>query len=214
VAICTIIRFDTETYARLLEMIMVGQAPNLARDVRVLGGHPAVSLLTTEERVALLDEVTASGRPDVTNGPTRLLCLAVLAEVASEVGHGHCAELVYEQLLPYAGSFVTFGSFALAVTSADRALGSAAMAVGRFDDAERHFLSSLAMDRKLGVAWQVAWTGYRYAELLRQARPHEIDRIVELITEARDVATEVGLSWLAQVATEDLAELSSTDKPT
>ena len=134
----------------------------------------------------------------VENG--RVCALAQLSEVAVYLGdRGRCERLLAE-LEPEAGLQVLFG-FHLILGCASRWLGMLARALGRFDEAERHFEVALAADTRMGARPWVAVTQLQYARLLRERGGSEDRRRAEaLLDEACATADELGMAAVTRRA--------------
>ena len=76
-------------------------------------------------------------------------------------------------------------------------LGALATTLGRFDDAERHFVDAIAMNRKLRAPRWVAVTQLGYARmLLARVAPGDRERALELSTAVLATAQECGMAKL------------------
>jgi eukaryotic-like serine/threonine-protein kinase len=117
----------------------------------------------------------------------------VLADVCADVGDIERARILFRLLAPFAsrnamlGNVYTFGSVAFA-------LGRLATVLGGFEDAEAHFESALAANRRIRAT---VWVGHTQCELasLLLTRDAEDDcvRARELIASARQTAHALGL---------------------
>ena len=106
--------------------------------------------------------------PDAVELPVdfvRGFSLALLSEVAAELGdRGRCERLLAE-LEPEAGLQVTVGAHLL-LGCASLRLGMLTRALGRLDEAERHFEVALAADARMGARPWIAETQLECAALL------------------------------------------------
>jgi tetratricopeptide (TPR) repeat protein len=124
----------------------------------------------------------------------RFSCLAMLSEVAAGLGdRGRCERLLAE-LEPEAGLQLVAGS-ELLVGCASRPLGLLARALGRVDEAERHFEVALEADTRIGARPWVAETQLEYAALLLERGGGEGRRRAEaLLDQACATAAELGMA--------------------
>ena len=117
----------------------------------------------------------------------------VLADVCADIGDTHNAGILYRLLTPYAsrnamlGNVYTYGSISFA-------LGRLTSLLGHDDDAEAHFETALAANRRIRAA---VWLAHTQCELARTLthRGGDIarDRVGELVTSARQTADLLGL---------------------
>jgi class 3 adenylate cyclase len=117
----------------------------------------------------------------------------VLADVCADVGDVERARILYRLLAPFAsrnamlGNVYTFGSVAYA-------LGRLATVLGSFEDAEAHFDSALAANRRIRAT---VWLGHTQCQLacllLTRDADDDCARARELIASARQTAYALGL---------------------
>lgn len=121
-------------------------------------------------------------------------------EVAADLGdRGRCERLLAE-LEPEAGLQVLLGAH-LILGCASRPLGMLARALGRFDEAERHFEVALAADTRMGARPWVAETQLAYAALLLERGGSEDRRRAEaLLDQACATAAELGMAAVTRRA--------------
>ncbi len=117
----------------------------------------------------------------------------VLSDICAEFGEAKHAEILYRLLAPYSshnamlGNVHTFGSVAFA-------LGRLALVLDRVDDAEAHFETALAANRRIRAVVCLGHTQYELANaLLRRGEDRARARAEELIASARQIANELGL---------------------
>ena len=87
------------------------------------------------------------------------------SEVAAECALPDLAESTYQWLEPAAGQLMYNGVIWTVFGSADHFLGRCASALGRVEDAERHFTAAVAIEKRLGAPHLQARTHLRLAEL-------------------------------------------------
>jgi tetratricopeptide (TPR) repeat protein len=121
-------------------------------------------------------------------------CLA--SESCVRLGDANAAEVLYRQLLPFAGRNAIAHAEG-SVGAVDRYLGLLAAAAGRVDDAERHLEDGIRVSQRMGAHPWVAHTQVDLAELLdRRGEPADIDRAAELMHDARKTARRLGMTRL------------------
>jgi class 3 adenylate cyclase/tetratricopeptide (TPR) repeat protein len=158
-----------------------------------------VSLGRHEEGQRELERLAVDGFAPVRGDPNRLVGFTMLAQVAARLdGQPHGDEL-YDLLLPYAEHNVVVGAGWACEGSASEPLGELAAALGRFEDAERHFETALQMNIALEAPALVAETRMRYAAMLASRDgPGDRERALELVADALDAAEELGMSVLVE----------------
>ena len=121
-----------------------------------------------------------------------LLLSTILAEVSAGLDHAENAAVLYERLLPYRGQLAIRppGS----TGSVDRHVGELAVTLGRFDEAEQHFVEATAIYTTLGAPGWLARTQVGSARLLlRRGRPADRRPAAQLLAEAAATAARLGL---------------------
>ena len=122
-----------------------------------------------------LRRVTDHGLGELVRDAGRLQALAALAEVAWIAGDGHRAAMVGPLLEPFTDQLVVGGRALVCQGSVARACGMAAAAAHRWDDAQRHFQTALAVHRRIGALPLLARTQLEWSTVLQQ-RGRKIDR--------------------------------------
>jgi DNA-binding CsgD family transcriptional regulator/tetratricopeptide (TPR) repeat protein len=138
---------------------------------------------------------------DVLRPSLWLASLTYLADACATLADERLAAIVYEELLPHAGSNVMVGHLVTCYGAADRYLGSISAVLGEWEQAERHFESALELNRRLRARTWVARTAFEYARMLltRRARDDR-SRAAALLGEAAALADVVGMhSLTAQI---------------
>ena len=93
------------------------------------------------------------------------LAAVCFSEVAAACELPDLADATYRWLQPAAGQLMYNGTIWTVFGSADHFLGRCASALGRVDDAERHFTAALTIERRVGAPHLQARTHFRLAEL-------------------------------------------------
>jgi len=120
--------------------------------------------------------------------------MTMLADLAADVGDAARAERLYALLEPYADVNVVIGLGVVCEGAAARYLGRLAAAIGRPEEAKRHFEHALQRNAALGAPMCLARTQLDYAETLG---PPRSARARELIESAASAARELDLPALA-----------------
>ena len=101
--------------------------------------------------------------------------------------------MLYDLLLRY-GRQNAVAVPELALDSASRPLGILATALGRFDDAERHFRQADLMNERMGARPWLAHTRCEHARmLLHRDAEGDRGRAVELLARARELYRELAM---------------------
>jgi hypothetical protein len=93
------------------------------------------------------------------------LTAVFFSEVAAFCSLPELADATYRWLEPATGQLMYLAGFWTVFRSADHVLGRCASALGRVDDAERHFEAALAIEQRVGAPHLQARTHLRLAEL-------------------------------------------------
>ena len=132
--------------------------------------------------------------------------MTLLAETCVILRDEERANVLYEQLLPYARQLVVVGMGQFCLGSVWRSLATLAAATRRWDAAEGHFEEALAVNQHVGARTFLVRTQRAYATmLLDRNQPADADRAGELIRRALRTATELAMELeserLRQLAT-------------
>ncbi len=92
-------------------------------------------------------------------------CLTYLSEVCVQLDDKARAAQLYEYLLPHDGYNIVVGAFTACHGAAARLIGMLATTLERWEDAERHFTSAIASNKKQGAAPWLAHSYYEYARM-------------------------------------------------
>jgi tetratricopeptide (TPR) repeat protein len=122
-----------------------------------------------------------------------LLGMALLAETCGALGDAESADVLYRLLSPW--SALNAGDHPEGIRgSVARYLGILATALGRWDDAERHFEDAVAANDRMGLRPWLAYARHDYARMLAaRDRPGDRERARELLEAARAGYREIGM---------------------
>jgi hypothetical protein len=130
-----------------------------------------------------------------------LLCTVLLAEACGLLAAPGSSAIIYKQLKPYKNRLVVFGYGVGSWGSVSRSLGILATTMSRWEDAEEHFKTALALEMRSGMQPWVAWTLLAYARMLVvQGRISDRGRAVELASAARRIGLALGMARLSDEA--------------
>jgi eukaryotic-like serine/threonine-protein kinase len=171
---------------------MVGYACALAAMLSQ-AGRPA-------EAQAELERLTASGLDGFPKDCTHLLMLALVGDVAAELGDADRARQVYDWLMPYSGRWVVSAG-ASALWPVDRSLGRLATVVGSIDLALQHIASARAQAERAGALPSSTLAMLDEARaLLARGRPEDHDQIRRLARQVLEQAQQIGMGWVVDAA--------------
>jgi tetratricopeptide (TPR) repeat protein len=122
---------------------------------------------------------------------------AVLAGACTEAG------VLASRVEEFAGQLLVLTDGVAPIGAADRYLGMAATTTGRFDEAEHHYRSAMALEESIGGAPLLARTRYWYARLLVErgsAGAADDERAAALVGEVTDAARALGMTRLEDQA--------------
>jgi class 3 adenylate cyclase len=146
-----------------------------------------------------MERVAVDGFAPVRADPNRMVAFSMLAQVAARLEDQPHGEELYELLLPYKDRNVVVGAGWACEGSASLPLAELAAALGRYEDAERHFEEALRMNVALEAPPFVAETRMRFGAMLTERDgPGDRERALELVGDALDIAQELGMSVLVE----------------
>lgn len=126
-------------------------------------------------------------------------CLGMLGEACAALDDAERAAEVASELGPAAEHCLVLGDGILCLGPAARVLGSLAALLGRWDEAEAHFVRAAALCEGLGSPPWAARTSYDHARaLLRRGRALDRERAAALLREAGGIAASLGMTRLAE----------------
>jgi serine/threonine protein kinase len=180
---------------------MVGYACALAAMFTQAGRHA--------EAQAELERLTASGLDGFPKDCTHMLMLALVGEVAADLGDGARARRVYDWLLPYSGRWVVSAG-ASALWPVDRSLGRLATVSGSVDLALTHIASARAQSERAGALPSVVLAMLDEARALRErGQAEDRDQIRALIRQILEQAQQIGMGGVVDAAVSLQAELGA-----
>jgi len=123
--------------------------------------------------------------------------LTYLAEVCCLLDSGKDAQILYELLLPYENLSVVVGNASACLGATSRFLGQLTMALGRWNDAEKHFEHSLELNARMSATTWLAHTQFLYSRLLfERGEARDVERANELLDSALQIANDLGMRGL------------------
>jgi DNA-binding SARP family transcriptional activator/tetratricopeptide (TPR) repeat protein len=146
-----------------------------------------------------------------------LATVAWLGEACALTHDPRRAEALYELMLPHSGKHVWAGYTNVPLGPSSRVLGLLATAMGRWEEAARHFEDALELARRVGARPNHARTQKAYTEmLLARNEPGDPEKALELLDEVLATAEELGMKRLLDEASAlrlETADLIATERP-
>lgn len=177
---------------------LVTQAPGTPA-WRCALAHLYAELGKDDEARAELERAFAHDLRDFPEDTAWLSSLTMLAAACTRLRDSKRATLLYDLLLPYAGQCVVVGGGIGFNGAVAHYLGLLAAALGRWDDAARHFETALATHARLDAPPWLAQTRYSFARtLLARGRADDRQRALELSRRAGATAEELGMARLTE----------------
>jgi class 3 adenylate cyclase len=128
-----------------------------------------------------------------------LVSIGLITDTCALLHDDRYAPALYEMLRPYAGLCVTTGIGVTCIGAASRYVGTLAALMGRWDEAEQHYNDALELNAKIGSPPWVALTQQWYSKmLLDRDGPGDREKALSLLSEALDVAQELGMKTLVE----------------
>ena len=142
-----------------------------------------------------------------------LLGMSLASEACALLGDGSAAEVLYDQLEPFAGRHA-IGHAEGSVGAVDRYLGLLAATLGRLDDAVRHLDAAVDINEAWGALPWAAHSRHDLAWVLtRRDAPGDRDRAEEAERVALAAATTLGMALAGRIRAEDQGPPDSTASP-
>jgi class 3 adenylate cyclase len=127
--------------------------------------------------------------------------MALLSEVAAYLGDVPRAAWLYERLLPYARTTIVVGGGWACHGSAERFLGLLAMALGRYEAADRHLRTARRANASIGAHPLVAIGRLDHARLLAlRDAPGDRERANDLLGQVLESGYDLGMRALVDRA--------------
>ena len=153
------------------------------------------------EAGAELERLLASGLDGIPKDNLHIVALAILAEVAAELGDQPRGDELRSWLEPYAGRWVVSPG-AAALWPVDRSLGRLATVAGAPERALEHIARARDQAARAGARPSIALAALDEARLLLAGgRPDDRQRVIALAGEARKLAQELGMGLVVDAAT-------------
>jgi tetratricopeptide (TPR) repeat protein len=197
----------------LMLRLLQGRLPELEQPLRgvaaarpeMVGYACALAAMLSQagrsaEAQAELERLTASGLDGFPKDCTHLLMLALVGDVAAELGDADRAREVYDWLTPYSGRWVVSAG-ASALWPVDRSLGRLATVAGSIDVALEHIASARAQAERAGALPSSTLAMLDEARaLLARGRPEDHDQIRRLTRQVLEQAQQIGMGWVVDAA--------------
>ncbi len=142
------------------------------------------------------------------------LAAGTLSTTCYLLGDARRAAVLYESILPFAGEYSVHTAGLTVTNPPSHHLGLLATAMGRFEDAERHFEDAITKIAKLGSPPMFARNRYYYAEmLLRRGAPGDREKALTLLDQALETADAIGMLKIAADARALQAAMAASPAP-
>jgi hypothetical protein len=152
------------------------------------------------EAQAELERLTASGLAGFPKDCTHLLMLALVGDVAAELGDVARARQLYDWLEPYRGRWVVSAG-ASALWPIDRSLGRLALAAGAIDLALEHTATARVQSERAGALPAATLAMLDEARALAaRGRPEDRDQLRRLTRQVLRQAQQIGMGWVVDAA--------------
>ncbi|MEA2396602.1 MAG: eukaryotic-like serine/threonine-protein kinase, partial [Thermoleophilaceae bacterium] len=160
-----------------------------------------ISLGRDEDARRKMDRLAVDDFAALRGDPNRMVAFSMLGQAAARLGDRERGERLYELLLPYAEHNIVIGAGWSCQGSASLPLGELAGALGRYDDAERHFDAAMRMNLSMESPPLVAETLIRHGEMLAgRDEPGDRERAADMVAEGLDTAQGLGIPALVERA--------------
>ena len=211
------LRGSTSDLAGSAQLLMLrylqGRLPELEQPLRTLaasrpemvGYACALAAMLSQagraaEAQAELERLTAPGLDGFPKDCTHVLMLALIGDVAAELGDAARSRQIYDWLLPYSGRWVVSAG-ASALWPIDRSLGRLALAAGSIDLALEHTASARAQAERAGAVPAATLAMLDEARgLLARGRPEDHENVRRLAREVLGQAQQTGMGWVVDAA--------------
>ncbi|MBV8134292.1 MAG: AAA family ATPase [Deltaproteobacteria bacterium] len=151
------------------------------------------------EAHAELDYLAQRGFARIASDFNWLYSFCACAEIAAVVGDAERCGMLYELLSKFPKRNVTIGWGDICYGAVSRYLGQLATVLGRFAEGEKHFQDAIGFERAMGAPPFVARTLVGYAALLlARAQGSDREHARQILDEALDIATMIGMNALAR----------------
>lgn len=173
----------------------VHEFPTLLR-FRCALAHLYAELGREREARSLLDDLLSLDLANEHVDAEWLFSMSLLADPCARLADREAVAKLHELLLPY-GAFYSHAPVEAIFGSLARGLGVLATRLGRFDDAEGHFVSALEIEARMRARPWLAHAQDDYARMLRgRDGPGDQERASALAAEAVRTYRELGMdAW-------------------
>ncbi len=164
--------------------------------------HVCARLGRADEAASLVREITRHDLSDWHVDEQWFVSICLLAETCAIIDDPEPAASLYDLVLPNAAQNAVAVP-EIALDSSQRTLGILATALGRFEDAHRHFLQAAEMNERMAARPWLAHTQFEHARmLLRRGADGDHEQATELLARAQASYRELGMQ-------DDLARLEA-----
>ena len=137
------------------------------------------------------------------------IAMVLWAMVCSRLGIVERADELYELLVPFSGQMG--GNASTVFGSVDWALGTLAVTLERYEEANGHFAAAAEIEERVGAPLFLARTHVSWARtLIDHGRPEDLDRAQFMLERAEGAATRLGPAGIGRDIAECRAALVAT----
>jgi class 3 adenylate cyclase len=178
----------------------------LARVRQQLPDFPAASLEAAlaaaeasdrDAAAEMLEPLAVDDFAIVPHNSSRTLVLHFLTDLVALAGTRNAAVALHSQLAPYDGQILVAYKHSSIEGAAARGLGQLETVMGRYDDAEAHFVAAIELEERIGGRALIPRTKYWYARmLLARDGSGDADRAAALLSDVIAETSALGMRAL------------------
>lgn len=159
-----------------------------------------------DESLQIFDALATAGFRNIPEDVQWMGTMTVLGELCAAIGRRDGMDELYQVMSRYPEGNATVGD-TICYGPIARPLGMVATVLERWDDAERHFLSAIALSEREGMGPSLADARMRFADmLLRRNEAGDGEKARPLLEQALEAARDMGMPRLAADCERLLAE--------
>lgn len=165
-----------------------------------------------DEARPVFESLAARGFADIPRDANWTIGMALTSVVCCELRDEARAALLYEDLWPLRDRTAIAGLPADIWGSVHGYLMMLAATMGRWDDAEAHFVAAVAADERMGARSCLLLTSLEWARLLiRRGRPSDLVAARSLLNDGRAAGVEAGMTFYVTRCDEALVRVAGVD---
>jgi tetratricopeptide (TPR) repeat protein len=147
----------------------------------------------SDEPLQIFDTLAASGFKNIPEDVQWMATMTTLGEISAAVGRREGTDELYEVMSRYPEGNATVGD-AICYGPIARSLGIVASVLGRWEDAERHFLNAIELSEREDMRPSLAQGRMNYGDmLLRRDAPGDREKARAFLQQALEAAQQMGM---------------------